>query len=537
MLLRDFSPELRKQTACALGLICGLEIVLLLFARTPRARLNVAQMAAVVFLTTVLLRFLRSGRPRKDAPEQPLGSAFLAWLGVVFGALVWGTMLTCYFVSDDFGILYLSRPPLLHQVKFVFLETNRAGAFYRPLTYSTYFLDHALWDRWPAGYHLTNLLLHAAAIGGLFVLLRQLGVGRQTAAITCSLFAAMPIQAEAVGWMSGRFDVLSATLTIWAAACYVRSSTRNNPIAYPSALMLYALSIISKETGFVLPLLLIAIDVIMFRTRPDKKIIGFVAAGGVLFLYRSFALGGLGGYKSAGISSAVDVTWRTFEGLLIRAPSQLLLGLNWTQPSGIWVVSLAAVMATTFMWLAVSTRPDPRRSALIMFAFIWMVVTAVPAHFLTLIGPGLSNSRILYSPSVGMAMVLGQLIAGMNTARIRNLAAAGLFVFLNLGLLHNLAAWRWTSQLAKDTLEDVTRLAPLPASQTQFVFSNLPDSIRGVFFFRVGLTESIRMAYGRDDISAVRDSDIAIPPNILNARPQIRLYWKGEESELLVRRE
>src|SRR5437867_11538866 len=133
MLLRDFSPELRKQSACALGLICGLEIVLLLFARTPRARLNVAQMAAVVFLTTVLLRFLRSGRPRKDAPEQPSGSAFLAWLAVVLGAPVWGTMLTCSFVSDHLGIPHLSRPPLLHQVIFVFLELNRAGAIYRRL--------------------------------------------------------------------------------------------------------------------------------------------------------------------------------------------------------------------------------------------------------------------------------------------------------------------------------------------------------------------------------------------------------------------
>ena len=45
------------------------------------------------------------------------------------------------------------------------------------------------------------------------------------------------------------------------------------------------------------------------------------------------------------------------------------------------------------------------------------------------------------------------------------------------------------------------------------------------------------MAYGRDDISAVRDSDIAIPPNTLNAGPQIRLLWKGDESELLVRQE
>src|SRR5207249_12192488 len=125
MLLRDFSPELRKQSACALGLICGLEIVLLLFARTPRARLNVAQMAAVVFLTTVLLRFLRSGRPRKDAPEQPSGSAFLAWLGVDFAALDWGTMLTCYFVREVFGFLYWSRPPFLYHVKFAFVESNR----------------------------------------------------------------------------------------------------------------------------------------------------------------------------------------------------------------------------------------------------------------------------------------------------------------------------------------------------------------------------------------------------------------------------
>jgi len=35
----------------------------------------------------------------------------------------------------------------------------------------------------------------------------------------------------------------------------------------------------------------------------------------------------------------------------------------------------------------------------------------------------------------------------------------------------------------------------------------------------------------------VRDSDIEISPDTLNARPQIRLYWKGETSGLLVRRD
>jgi hypothetical protein len=82
-----------------------------------------------------------------------------------------------------------------------------------------------------------------------------------------------------------------------------------------------------------------------------------------------------------------------------------------------------------------------------------------------------------------------------------------LIAVLNLGVLHNLAAWRWASGLARNTLQSVTELEPSPAPGTQFVFSNVPDTVRGVFFLGSGLSEGLKMAYGRDDIRVIRDTE------------------------------
>src|SRR5262249_24703298 len=455
-------------------------------------------------------------------------------VAIVFGTLVWATMLNLYFVGDDFGILALAQAPLFSQIKSVFLHGD-GGVFYRPLTFTSYFLDHTVWGAIPAGYHLTNLVLHFVTIAGLFAFCRQLGISRQSAAITAGIFASMPIHVEAVAWMRGRFDVLSTAIILLAATCYVWSRKRSTIGSYSLVLFLTALSIFSKETGFMLPVLFAAIEIFVFRAKPGWKIAGYFALAGVMFAYRFSALGGLGGYKPGGISSALDISAKTFEGLLIRSPSQMLTGFNWTQP-GISVLIVASLLASLLLLAAICAEPDSSRWAIIKLALFWSVITVVPAHFLSVIGAGLSNSRILYLPSAGIAMMLGQVLGDLKGAEVRRTRSILFFALFSLGVLHNLAAWRWTSQLLERTLDVVTRTEPLPAPQTQFVFSNLPDTVRGVFFFTT-LNESLQMAYSRQDINAVRDSDIEISPDTLNARPQIRLYWQGETSGLLVRRD
>src|SRR5207237_2104387 len=207
-------------------------------------------------------------------------------------------------------------------------------------------------------YHTTNLLLHLLAVGGLYALLRQLRIDGRSAAITCGIFASMPIQVESVAWMSGRFDVLSTALSLWAAACYVWCRNKNTVGSYGLALLLYLLSIFAKETGFVLPLLLIGIEMIMFRTRPGWKMAGYFVLGAVMFAYRFHALGGRGGYRSGDVSSALEITPKTFEGLLIRSPSQMLTGFNWTQPGSLPVFLAASLLSSLLLFVAIFAEAD-----------------------------------------------------------------------------------------------------------------------------------------------------------------------------------
>ncbi len=498
-------------------------------AETPRARLNVTQFVSILFFVILTLH-LRSLHPEAEsAPGSARESIILPGLAIMSGMIVWGTMLAFYFLGDDYLLVGMARTPMLSLMASVFRHGD-GGVFYRPLTFMSYAWDHAIWGEGPFGYHLTNLTLHFVSVIGLFALLRQLGVTRRVSAITSGIFAAMPIQAEAVAWMSGRFDVLSTTLTLWTIALYLRARSKNSVASYLLAMLLFVLAIGSKESAFVLPLLLIAIEFMVLRTRPNWRVAGFILLGVLGFVYRLFALGGIGGYHSGGSHSVYDFGLKTLEGLFIRGPSQLLFGINWLQPGAISATLLASLIALLLMVLVFGGAPDRGQKAIIGFALIWMIVAMVPGHFLLLIGSGLSNSRILYLPSVGIAIVLGHLLDTLNGRRFQNAVFVALIAVLNLGVLHNLAAWRWTSGLAERTLQSVVELEPSPASHTQFIFPDIPDTVRGVFFFRTGLSMGLKMVYGRDDIDAVRGDETPAP-----LRPQIRLLWKNGPDALLER--
>jgi hypothetical protein len=506
-----------------------MDFLLWFAAKTPRARLNVTQFVSIVFLVVLVSRLQRFRSSATAAPGQSRESLLLPCLGILSGMILWGTMLNCYFLGDDYLLLSMARSPKLELLTSVFRHGD-GGIFYRPVTFMSYALDHAIWGQWPVGYHVTDLVFHFASVTGLFALLGQLGIQRRVSAITAAIFAAMPIQVEAVAWMSGRFDVLSTAFLLWTIVCYLYARSKNSILAYLLAMVLFVLAMCSKESAFVLPLLLFAIEWIVIRTKPDWRIAVVVVLSGLGFLYRLFALGGIGGYYIGGGYSIFDFSLKTPEGLFIRGPSQVLFGLNWMQPNGIMVTTVASLMAVLLLMLVTKAAWGSGQGRVIGLALIWTIITMLPAHFLLLIGSGLTNSRILYLPSVGIAVVLGQLLGALDRRRLQNFLFISLILLLDFGTCHNLAAWRWTARLAERTLQTVRELEPSPAPGTQFVFSSIPDTVRGVFFFRTGLSESLKLVYGRDDISAVRDPATPIPQ-----QPQIRFLWKGTPGLLLQR--
>src|SRR4029453_10748609 len=138
---------------------------------------------------------------RSDVPRSVAGRdlAIAAIVGAA-ACVAYLPALWTGFTADDFFILARLKQlggldhPLGYFGALEFFE------YYRPLTFLSHALDWQIWRTDPAGFHLTNVLLHAVNAVLVFVLGRRLD-GSVTGLVAGLLFALHPASHEAVYWI------------------------------------------------------------------------------------------------------------------------------------------------------------------------------------------------------------------------------------------------------------------------------------------------------------------------------------------------
>lgn len=131
-------------------------------------------------------------------------------------------------------------------------EPYGVGGNLRPMIFLSYSFDWWVSGGNPWFFHLTNLLLHTGCAWLLFVLFRRFTGHRNLLLVFCLLFLSHPIHKEAVYTISqGRTDLLAAFFMLAATILYLKAEEQNKKkLLLPSACC-FAVSILSKEMGFV----------------------------------------------------------------------------------------------------------------------------------------------------------------------------------------------------------------------------------------------------------------------------------------------
>src|SRR5438067_10934194 len=141
---------------------------------------------------------------------------------VIIAAVVfacYANALRCGLVFDDLNAIV--NNPAVRRLDVAHILTRpawfaRPVPIYRPVTTLGFALDHAAHGVRPLGYHLVNVLLHAAVSVLVAAVVRHATGDAAIAFVTALLFAAHPVHTEAVTSVVGRAELLAGLFALAA---------------------------------------------------------------------------------------------------------------------------------------------------------------------------------------------------------------------------------------------------------------------------------------------------------------------------------
>jgi tetratricopeptide (TPR) repeat protein len=398
------------------------------------------------------------------------------------------------FVNYDDDKYVYENPLVLHGLSVqgtVWALTNRA-VYWGPATWLSLMLDSQLIGQNAGGYHLTNVLLHAAAAVLLFLVLRRMTGRVWASALATMLFAVHPLRVESVAWVTERKDVLSGlffTLTLGAYLGYVRHPF--SLVRYLAVMIFFALGLMAKASLVTLPALLLLLDYWPLRrlanhpvlkTLPDSPPHGNGS--------ESLNDANVGANSSAVVLRRFQFPWRL---VIEKLPLMALVGGScaatvWSQREALasaelfplpWRIGNALLSYVTYLGqffypvglATVYPRPGPhlplslphvfvalvlllgvtagtflarRKFPYLLVGWLWYLGMFLPMIGLVQFGAQTVADRFTYLPQIGLCVALAWSVTDGCRSSRRRRWAGGLIAALVLAMLMG-TAWRQTS--------------------------------------------------------------------------------------------
>lgn len=434
-------------------------------------------------------------------------------LFVLLAFLAYSTIINSYFLSDDF--VQIGK---VLEGDWSLSWGREHGGFFRPLFILSYITDSLVWGREPAGYHVTNIALHALNSYLLYSLalplLRRQSLKedetRLIALAAAMLFLLHPSHTEAVSWISGRADLLATLFCLASLKAYTSYLEKRGPLLLLLSLLCFALALVSKEAAVSLPIITLATGLYLAPTgqrraalMKELKACALFCAVLLLFIcVRRLALGTwLGGY---GAEQHLNFSpgWlrdrflqASVRALLPAFPTELARILLKPLKSPVFILAAVSALCLIVYLIRRRRRTEDRairrgQNGLLLLIVLGFVASLLPVLNLRISPLNTQGERFIYWPSVFTSLLLSYLSFILMRRRWWQALMLCLLVFYAVSLYRTNQTWREAGTLSRSITDE---LALSTSPQRSLIVINAPDNLRGAPLFHNGLEEALRV--------------------------------------------
>lgn len=438
--------------------------------------------------------------------------------------------------SDDLGLL-ADMPQraaqgtlLLDVVAKWFGPLWPGSTMWRPVPYSSFALDAALWGHAPGLWRITNLLLHAGVATFTGLIAWRLTMSRLAGAAAFATVLLVPWAPEITLWLVGRFDgwaTFAIAASIWAAL-HARGINRGFALSLIAALAAY----MSKESALILPVwiaLVMTLRTITENTHPHLRprmlaltVLG--SSGALLVGHLVLATGYLLWRSSLFAGQALSVYSNAPEYRLLPLAARVLAHLAFPAalaplaPVAAWLVAALGTLGVLYVLAASHT--SARWIAAVGAAMALSVVVAVAIHFAIPAGSG-EGYRLEYLTTIGLDLMVG---AAVKNSKKFTVALLAVFM-LALAVWQSRVAAEWTR--ASRTIDGAALAmtsAAAALAPSEFGLVLLPDMMGHVPVARNAQGALMTLDNGA---SPARDSFIIFTP------PQLAEWYQLAQEDVV----
>jgi protein O-mannosyl-transferase len=304
---------------------------------------------------------------------------------------------------------YVQQGVTWQSVKWAFTTVYRN--YWLPLTWVSYMADTDIQGSEPAGYHRTNVLLHALNAALLFLVLNRLTQRLWASAMAAALFAVHPLRIETVAWISDRKDLLSTVFWLLGIGAYGRYVEKPAGLRYALVTACMALGMMAKQMMVTFPFVLLLLDYWPLRRTQWKRLVSeklplFAASivfSATTYLFREQMGSAMGLTPSSPIMRVLQAGLN-YVAYIARTLWPFNLCFAYPPAAAVRVFPAIAACLGMLAVTALAVRGG-RDHPYLPVGWLWFVGALVPVIGLIRVGNADIADRFTYVPAVGLCIL------------------------------------------------------------------------------------------------------------------------------------